>query len=178
MAGSLLCLIFGLTAEGCILPQNDNVIPTPSMNSAPRIVTHAPQELVTTAYVPRGASSCSSETTGFEIFVEDDDTTASDGGGYVYRDRINHRWFIDGAKTTVNGKRVEASTEPRREVKAPSDFPTRLSEKADDSSRHLVEVYVTDGSFGEGVDNPMPEPGQNQAYVASFAWFVEIRSCQ
>ena len=178
MAGSLLCLVFGLTAEGCILPQNDNVIPTPSMNSAPRIVMHTPQELVTTAYVPRGASSCSSATPGFEISVEDDDTTASDGGGYVYRDTINHRWFIDGAKTTVDGQPVRASTEPRRPVSEPSSFPTRLSEKADDTNRHLVEVYVTDGSFGEGVDNPIPAPGQNLAYVASFAWFVEIRTCQ
>ena len=147
------------------------------MNSAPRIVVHAPQDLITTAYVPRGASSCSA-TTGFAITVEDDDTTASDDGGYIYRDTITHRWFIDGAKTTVNGDPVAASTVPRRSVLAPNSFSTRLSEKADDNSRHLVEVYVTDGAFGEGVDNPTPAPGQSQAYVASFAWFVEIRTCQ
>lgn len=178
MAGSLLRLVFGLTAEGCILPQNDNVIPTPSTNSAPRIVVHAPQDLVTTAYVPRGASSCSSATTGFAITVEDDDTTASDDGGYVYRDTITHRWFIDGAKTTVNGDPVPASTVPRRSVLAPNSFSLRLGEKADDNSRHSVEVYVTDGAFGEGVDNPTPAPGQAHAFVDSFAWFVEIRTCQ
>jgi hypothetical protein len=176
----LLCLTGALTSQGCILPQTENVIPTlPNTNTAPRIVARSPQDLIVTAYEPpNGATTCTAAT-DFSVTVEDDDIISSDGGTR-YRDTLTPRWFIDGVGRegdTVPGTPVDPGSSASRLIAAPNNFPSKLGFKAD-SNRHLVEVYVTDGSFGEDVLKPKPTLEQDQAYVATLAWFVQIERCQ
>lgn len=178
LAGSLLLFALAMGPESCLLPQEENVFPDlPSMKNSPPLIEGAtvPESKVATVYVQVPGTTCGYTPKLFSITVVDDDRVAPEDGGYT--DTLSHRWFIDGTNgRPYDGAPVTESPTAQRRLTSPGALMTQLGLMID-GHRHLVEVYVTDGLFGESV-TAMPAKGQDRAFVSSTDWAVEVRACQ
>jgi hypothetical protein len=166
----LLALWVALLIEGCILPQDEVVLPQlpPTKDSPPRIVKAIePEDQVATVRAGFGQPGCEDLPVPFSVAVADSDLS----------DKISHVWYVDRDKKfeALTGTSVDTRQEIRT-VTSPGLLTTRLRERAD-RQRHLVEVHVTDGLFDEGVGKVSPGNGMDAAYLATYFWYVQVDPC-
>jgi hypothetical protein len=185
MAGLLLWWGMAFLCGGCLVPQDDQVLPTlpPRLNSPPRIIRGLVRPAQREAKVYTGAG-CRTE---FAVVVEDTDLG----------DTLRSRWFIDPNNEYTStpgtfaqdGPRVPGGTEPTRTMKEAPQLQTALTGLTD-SQAHRLEVWVTDGEFSEYNDPPpggltvvgqmvtMPDGGQveNPAFFDSYEWLVTVEA--
>jgi len=169
LAGVLLGLWMALFIEGCILPQDEVVLPElpPTKDSPPRIVKAIePEDQVATVRAGFGQPGCEDLPVAFSVAVADSDLT----------DKISHVWYVDRAQKfeALTGTSVDTRQEIRT-VTSPGLLATRLRERAD-RQRHLVEVHVTDGLLGE-FGKVSPGNGMDAAYLATYFWYVQVEPC-
>lgn len=145
MAGLLLCLVACAPLSGCLLPQDEQVIPDlpPRRDTAPRIVGSTPPS----RWISFATSAACRTNEDFKLIVEDEDTG----------DTLRSMWFIDFkdvTSTTLPTPYTANAVRPlngalQREVKAPTStsFTSALSSLA--AGTHLLTAYVADREFDE-----------------------------
>lgn len=179
MAGMLLCLAACTSLMGCLIPQDDQVIPElpPRKNTPPRIVATSPginAKFFTTA-------SCAAMNKPFSVTVADDDD-----------DNLRSMWFIDyeppmAAVTPFIPNAVPPTPgAPARVVSEPTaqNFKSAMANLT--AGTHLLSVYVADREFQEfnglvlTVDRQLKVGDASVTdfgYVDSFTWVVKVEPC-
>jgi len=188
MAGLLLWTVVAFPSAGCLVPQDDEVLPDlpPQRNSPPRILREATVPANRKLTVNTGAA-CKPT---FSVSVEDTDF---DPTSQTYKDTLRSRWFIDPNNEYTStpgsivreGNPVAPGTSLVRVVEAP---PQLIAALAGLSNEHRVEVWVTDGEFVEFSEPPpgglrvvgkpaeMPDGStlENPAFYDSHEWLVTV----
>jgi hypothetical protein len=161
-----------LLTEGCILPQDEVVLPElpPTKNSPLRIVKAIePQDSITKIRAGLGMPGCENLPLPFSVAVADSDLG----------DTISHTWYLDRGleyePKTITANSVDPGQEIRT-VTSPGELTTHLQKRADDK-RHLVEVQLSDGQLGE-YGQVKPAEGRDTAYLATYAWYVVVEACK
>lgn len=149
----------------------------PRRNTPLRIILFSPQDLETTVLV---GSSSSCAPTSFQVVVDEEDST----------DSTTSLWYVDRkiglpSPSFFGGTILGSETTPTlRTVNAPAVVLAQLASLVD-SQRHVVEVFVTDGTF---TSNPgeatrvahLPDGGTMPDTVGldTKAWFVQVQRCE
>ncbi|MFZ5442843.1 MAG: hypothetical protein ACOZQL_22750 [Myxococcota bacterium] len=181
MAGLLLCLWGCTPLMGCLIPQDDQVLPDlpPRKNSPPRIVSNLPKQSI--SYFT--SAMCSAQNVPFKVVVSDDDVS----------DTLRSLWLIDydpslgsAASAPFIPNAVTSRGQPLRDMPEPTaqSFKSALANLT--AGTHLLTVYVADREFQEftGVvatvereifvgDASVPDTG----FTDSFTWVLKVESC-
>jgi hypothetical protein len=180
MAGRLLCgALAALLVQGCLLPQDDQVLPLlpPAKNTPPRIFSAKPEQTTTLTLGDRCPRLA------FSVLIEDRDVDPEiTDGGRRYLDVLRHRWFVDDSKVGVIGRPFEASATAIRAAAAAPEllFSAGSALAAATPNPHKLTVVVSDGEFGEGKEprpgppQPLPDGGriEQQTYTDEYTWLV------
>jgi hypothetical protein len=187
MATLLLWLSVPVIATGCLIPQDDQVLPVlpPQKNLPPRVIHEksVPQH-ETTQYVGNfSQSGCPRPS--FTVFVEDDNLSDTQ-----QRDLLRSIWFVDPPpelqiESSLFGDAV-SSTDAVRSLSSPAAVATALTSLID-GRRHVVSMVVTDGTF-PAAGSPTSVTGTttllsdgtyvtDQAYTDYEEWLVEVQPC-
>ncbi|MGV3619783.1 MAG: hypothetical protein ACO1OB_03140 [Archangium sp.] len=178
MARLLLCLFSGVSLSGCLIPQDDQVIPElpPLKNRAPRIVSTTPSS-VEVAF--KGSPACATQNPSFSLVVSDADTG----------DSIRSVWFV-GEPTQGRDYRSAPSlptASSERQILAPTnDFQSALQNLM--TGVHVVKVIVTDREISDvslGVvstvnrEVALPDGTTATDYGEqdSFSWVLRVSPC-
>ena len=178
MAGLLLCVMVSTPLLGCLIPQDDQVIPAlpPKRNSALKIVSQEPQEPRTTFY---NSTSCLGLNPVFVLIAEDEDVA----------DIVYSMWFVDksNASQPFRPNLIPGGGSQRRSVTAPSSgFKSALANLG--AGTHLLTVYVADSAFQEVVDGQvsvsrpdkvLPDGGvvADKGSIDNFTWVLDVEPC-
>lgn len=178
MAWLLLCLISGVSMTGCLIPQDDQVLPElpPVKNRPPRIETYTPSSVSVTF---RANLACSTRP-DFSLVVSDPDVG----------DTLRSFWFIDKTTSTqpFQPATIPGTASVRRVVTAPNSntFTTALANLM--SGTHLLTVYVTDRDVEE-IDNGLVKAKDTQVtlpdgstaiddgYEVEHTWILNVEPC-
>lgn len=178
MAPLLLCLVSGISMSGCLIPQDDQVIPElpPVKNRPPRIETYTPMNVSVTF---RANVACSTRP-DFSLVVSDPDVG----------DTLRSFWFIDKSVNTqpFTPASIGGSASERRVVVAPSSntFTTALANLM--SGSHLLTVFVTDRDIEE-IDNGLVKARDTEVtlpdgtkaiddgYEVEHTWILNVEPC-
>lgn len=173
-----------MTGSGCLIPQDETVFPTlpDKVNSPPRIVTASPPGPEITYFLKNMCAG-----SPLSVTVEDNDRRLESDGRQVY-DALKSRWYLDraGDSKSVDGATLYGMNSAIRQVVAPEKFRDILGSLTKTASKHVVEVFVTDGNFTESVgvaDRPprgqLPDGGElrDEAYVDSYVWILTLEDC-
>ncbi len=176
MARLLLCLFLCSAGSGCLLPQDDQVIPElpPFKNRPPRIVARTPvDERVS---VRTGPGLCIRPS--FEVTVEDADTG----------DQLRSQWILDRSDSSFRyrGALVPADGNARRNVLAPTSGQFTSAMVNLTPGIHTLTVSVVDTDFDSTTDMATKTPKtlpdgtvvEDTGYVDETSWVLEVSPCQ
>lgn len=180
MAGLLLSALAAAPLQGCLIPQDDQVIPElpPKRNSLLSIVDFGPEQKKRLDFYPTGA--CASPI-NFFVTVSDLDRG----------DIVRSMWFVDQAAIGIEPRPLPL-TSGRALVQPPTSiaFTGQMTSLSPDV--HTLTVYVTDSTFdvtdngvtafrepivvGDGGDDAgvLIDP----AGIDTFTWILDVKPCQ
>ena len=179
MAGLLLCVMLSTPLLGCLIPQDEQVIPAlpPKRNSPIAIKITDPADPRTTFF---NSTACPGHNPTFKLTVEDDDVA----------DVVSSLWFIDKTNDSlpIQPSPVPGGVNAVRTVTAPNALGFRLANLAAKTT-HLLTVYVADSAFQEVVagqvsvsrpDRLMPDGSlvADKGSIDSFSWVLDVEACQ
>ncbi len=183
LAVKLLCFGAAAGASGCLLPQDDQVLPRiPSSQNLPPIILDTQRKPIQTPTTVSIGPTCTPE---FQVLVKDDSAT------------IQHKWFVDpesdyippadGTNAGYQGESQSGTAETIRVIKAPSAFFAYLKNQT--GGKHRVDVVVTDGNLSDkpngaldftssatGFDE-LGNPTALTPYHVIFTWIVSLQPC-
>lgn len=176
MARLLLCAFSSALLTGCLIPQDDQVIPDlpPRKNRPPRIVRNLPVE--ERVSYPTGSGNCIRQ--AFALTVEDLDTG----------DQIRSQWVIDRSTSSpaYSGGVINSNGTALRQVPAPmsSAFLSAMSNLT--PGLHFLTAFVVDTDFdpetGEAtpISRTLPDGTmvEDSGYVDQHFWVLEVAPCQ
>ncbi len=164
--------------SGCLIPQDDQVIPElpPLKNRPPRIVAARYGNERADEVELRTGTACSREE--FNVLVDDLDLD----------DTLRSFWFIDKTETSLplSPSPLGGSGQVTRTLSQPSGIRTQLGNLS--AGPHRLTVYVVDSDIQE-IQNAQIRPverevllpdgktGRNDGYVDEFTWFINAVSC-
>jgi hypothetical protein len=180
MAGLLLCVMLSIPLLGCLIPQDEQVIPElpPKRNSPLKIVSQEPQDPRTSYF---NSTTCAGNPV-FKLTVEDEDVA----------DVVSSLWFIDkandGSSLPIPTSPVQGGVSRARTVAAPNALGFRLANLAAKTT-HVLTVYVADSAFQEVVagqvtvsrpDRLLPDNTlvPDKGSIDSFTWVLDVEACQ
>jgi hypothetical protein len=168
-------VLFAMVASGCLLPQDDALIPDvpKAKNRYPRIIK---ETLLPGSPHTIEISDQACKQTDFGAFVEDPDIG----------DVINVRWFVEAPSDhsgPVYPDTISPSSTPIRNtrVTARREMLSALLALELDSP-HKVELWIADGTFGQGVETLQREERlsdggtiKDLTYTDTYTWSVTVK---
>ncbi len=178
MAGLLLCAVSCAPLLGCIIPQDEQLIPElpPKRNGPIKIVNQEPAEPRTRYF---NSTQCPSDEPTFKLFVDDEDLT----------DSVFSLWFVGNTSTQPFNPTKVAGGSRTRPVPAPSSLGFKSALANLPSGTAVLTVYVADTDFKEVIGGqvsladrePTTLPDGNTVTdlgtMDSFTWVLDVEAC-
>ncbi len=179
MAGLLLFALGCTPLLGCLIPQDEQLIPElpPRRNGPIKIVQTEPKDPRTTYF---NSTACLSLEPTFKLTVEDEDLA----------DTVFSLWFIGNTSTQPFRPTQVPGGSKTRSVTAPSSLGFKSALANLPSGTAVLTVYVADTDFQEVIggqvslvardpklvppdDTPVVDPGT----MDSFSWVLDVEAC-
>ncbi len=180
MAGVLLFALCCTSLLGCIIPQDDELVPElpPKRNGPIKIVTTDPTDPRTTYF---NTTQCLSLEPSFKLRVEDEDLT----------DTVYSFWFIGNTNTQPFQPTPVAGGSKTRAISPPSSLGFKSALANLPAGTAVLTVYVADTSFQEVVGGQVSTVARDPKVLAdgglsaadvgtidSFTWVLDVQACQ
>jgi hypothetical protein len=180
MAGLLLSALCCIPLAGCLIPQDEDVIPQlpPKRNGPIKILDQDPRTLRTRFY--RSTALCPSPVNpAFRLTVGDEDLA----------DLVHSRWFIGASAEPFRPTPIQGGSSTSRTVDAPSSLGFKSALANLDTGTEILTVYVADTDFKEVVGTTidlvdraarqLPDGtfAVDEGSYDTFTWTLDVEPC-